>query len=79
MRTPPLFAKGERVRLTRRYAKVLMKSDERTTHTDWLSRQGTVDRCNATTVSVLWDGRRTIDHIPVKGVERIYNPDRLEA
>lgn len=62
-----VFKSNDRVRLKRPFANSLMK---RAT-VDWLARVGSVKRCNNYDAHVLWDGRESVDIIPVKGLEKI--------
>jgi hypothetical protein len=67
--TDPLpFDRGDRVKLTDRFAKVLLRGPK--VKIDWLARRGVVRRCNEFDVYVAWDGRNTLDSIPVKAVEK---------
>ena len=64
------FARGERVKLREPYARALMLGRRQI---DWLKRRGTVVYCNPTVVHVRWDGRRSVDNLPIKGVEIAYD------
>jgi hypothetical protein len=59
------FARGERVKLQEAFARALMAKRD----LDWLKRRGTVTYCSPQTVYVRWDGRNTLDNLPIKGVE----------
>lgn len=63
------FKKGDRVKLTDRYAIVLSKA--KGNPRNWVGRRGSVFDCNRDHVSIVWDGRKSIDNVPHKGVERI--------
>ena len=63
-----VFAKGDRVKLTDRFADTLNRAIK--AKLDWRVRRGVVARCNSSEVYVIWDGRATMDQIPIKGVER---------
>ena len=63
------FLPGEQVRLTSRFAAVLNKSTKR--RVDWLGRKGVVRRCNSRSAYIVWEGCKSIDPVPVKGVERV--------
>jgi|tagenome__1003787_1003787.scaffolds.fasta_scaffold20987367_11 hypothetical protein len=68
------FSIGDRVKLTDRYASVLMNEDRgppRSRGVDWRARRGVVVRLNRNDVYVLWDGRATFDVVPYKAVERV--------
>jgi hypothetical protein len=67
--TDPLpFSRGDRVKLTDRYADALNRALK--TKIDWRARRGSVARCNEADVYVAWDGRESLDSIPIKGVEK---------
>jgi hypothetical protein len=57
------------VKLTDRYAKVLSKASE--ISTDWIGRKGKVLFCDKETVAILWEGRKSRDYVPHKGVELV--------
>lgn len=61
------FAPGDAVKLTDRYADTLNRAVK--VKIDWRARRGVVRRCNENDVYVKWEGRNTLDAIPVKGVE----------
>jgi hypothetical protein len=65
-----LFAPGDRVKLTDRYANTLSKAIQ-SKHMDWRARRGIVRACNATQVTIMWPGRRSPDYIQVNGVELV--------
>jgi len=69
------FARGERVKLAENYARALMLKRSM----DWLQRRGTVRYCSPATVYILWDGRTTMDTVPVRGVERAEHETPLHA
>ena len=63
---------GDRVKLTDRYASVLMRSNgPKPKVMDWKARRGEVCRLNSYSVFVLWDGRRSPDPFPYKAVEKV--------
>lgn len=67
------FCIGDRVKLTDRYASVLMNEDRgppRSRGVDWRARRGAVVRLNSNDVYIVWDGRATFDVVPYKAVER---------
>jgi hypothetical protein len=61
------FAQGSTVRLTDRYARVLSKA--KGNPRKWVGRKGMVVHCGKDAVTVLWEGRKSIDYVPLKGVE----------
>ena len=63
---------GDRVKLTDRYAAVLMRhwKGPRTRQLDWRERRGVIARMNFADVFVKWDGRNTVDSLPIKAVEK---------
>ncbi|MDI4239320.1 hypothetical protein OZ411_41765 [Bradyrhizobium sp. Arg237L] len=63
------FKRGDEVKLVHRFAEALVRG--RKVRTDWLERRGIVIRCSVKYVGVMWSGRRTLDHLPVRAVERI--------
>jgi hypothetical protein len=60
------FEKGSTVKLTDRYAITLSKARG---NPNWVGRLGTVICCNRFSVSILWEGRMSVDHVPNKAVE----------
>jgi hypothetical protein len=60
------FEKGSKVKLTDRYAMTLEKARG---SPNWIGRLGTVICCNGFSVSILWEGRMSLDHVPHKAVE----------
>jgi len=64
MATQRAFERGQRVKLAETYARALMLKRSM----DWLHRRGTVRYCSPATVYIQWDGRATMDTVPVKGV-----------
>jgi len=66
------FIRGDRVKLTDRYADALNRSLK--AKLDWRIRRGVVWRCSASDVYITWDGRATLDSIPIKGVEICMEP-----
>jgi hypothetical protein len=65
------FEKGSKVKLTDRYAKTLAKARG---NPNWVGRLGTVIHCNRFSVSILWEGRMSADHVPHKAVELALHP-----
>ena len=66
----PTFENGSIVKLTDRYAKVLSKTSG--ISTDWVGRKGKVLSCGKQSVAILWEGRKTRDYVPHKGVELVH-------
>jgi hypothetical protein len=64
------FEKGSTVKLTDRYAITLSKARG---NPNWVGRLGTV-HCNRFSVSILWEGRMSLDHVPHKAVELALHP-----
>lgn len=60
------FAKGARVKLTDRYAKVLSVGRGKF---KWIGRIGVVVSCGRDSVAILWEGRQSKDWLPIKAVE----------
>ena len=69
MTDPAPFSRGDRVKLTEQYASALLRGPRRK-KVDWRSRQGVVERCSSSEVYVAWEGRRSLDAIPIRGVEK---------
>jgi len=65
------FEKGSTVKLTDRYAITLEKARG---NPNWVGRLGTVICCNRFSVSILWEGRMSVDHVPHKAVELALTP-----
>lgn len=66
--------KGDRVHLRSELAESLMRGGERgglkRSHLNWRDRHGTVATSSRRDqVAVLWDGRRTVESWPVRGLE----------
>ena len=65
--------RGDRVRLVASLAERMMKSrtDKRFT-VDWLARRGVIIRVSSRrdSATVKWDDRATIDHWPMRALER---------
>jgi len=59
----------DRVKLTARAAAVF--NNKRPTMFDWTARRGVVERvtANKANVVVLWDGRKSMDVVPIRSVE----------
>lgn len=68
MTDPTPFLRGDRVKLTDRYADALNRALK--AKLDWRARRGSVARCSSSDVYVAWDGRNSLDAIPIKGVEK---------
>ena len=60
----------DRVKLTARAAAVF-NNNKRPTMFDWTARRGVVERvtANKANVVVLWDGRKSMDVVPIRTVE----------
>lgn len=69
MTDPAPFTRGDLVRLTEKYAGTLLRGHRRK-KIDWRSRRGVVERCSSSEVYVAWEGRRSLDAIPIRGVEK---------
>lgn len=67
----PPFEIGSVVKLTDRYAKVLSKASG--ISTDWIGRKGKVLFCGKESVAILWEGRKSRDYVPHKGVELVHS------
>lgn len=67
------LSRGDRVKLTDRYANVLMKQDrgQKPKSVDWRSRRGEVTRLNCNDVFIIWDGITSADVVPHKAVEKV--------
>ena len=61
------FEQGSTVKITDQYATALSKRKGKPLC--WLSRKGVVVHCGPNAVSVMWDGRKSLDYVPLKGVE----------
>ena len=61
---------GDRVKLTARVA-AAFKKNKRPSKFDWTDRRGVVERIsvNKANASVLWDGRKSTDYVPIRSVE----------
>jgi len=59
----------DRVKLTARAAAVF--NNKRPSMSDWTARRGVVERvtANKANVVVLWDGRKSMDVVPIRSVE----------
>jgi hypothetical protein len=64
----PPFAKGSKVKLTDRYAKVLSRAKG---NPIWIGRIGVVSSCTEVFVTIMWEGRKSPDYVLVKGVELV--------
>jgi hypothetical protein len=60
----------DRVKLTARAAAVF-NNNKRPSMFDWTARRGVVERvtANKANVVVLWDGRKSMDVVPIRSVE----------
>jgi hypothetical protein len=63
----PAFDQGSTVKLTDRYATALSKS--RGNPRRWIGRKGMVVSCGKDAVCIIWEGRKSLDYVPLKGVE----------
>lgn len=72
MPDPLPFAPGDRVKMTDRYATTLSKAKGSKTGI-WIGRVGTVRSCNSTAVCIVWDGRLSLDFVPLRAIERAGN------
>lgn len=61
---------GDRVKLIERVA-VAFNNSRRPGRFDWIDRRGVVERisANKANASVLWDGRKSTDYVPIRSVE----------
>lgn len=64
------FAGGDRVKLVDRYALALDNS-RGGVRGRWTGRVGTVKYSNKVEVVIQWDDRKSLDRVPLKGVEKI--------
>jgi len=62
------FAIGERVQLKRPYAKAIM--GKRPNPVNWLDRRGTVDHVRKVWVYIRWDGKKSLEQVSIKAVEK---------
>jgi hypothetical protein len=68
------FLTGDRVRLTDKAAKTAntgFSNMRRHSPVDWRMREGVVHSGNKNDVSIMWDGRATLDQWPVRALEKI--------
>ena len=65
-----MFKRLDRVRLTTRAA-AMFNNNKRPSMFDWNARRGVVERvtANKANVVVLWDGRTSLDVVPIRCVE----------
>ena len=65
-----MMKRGDRVKLTARVA-VAFNNNRRPGQLDWIHRRGVVERISANKAFaiVLWDGRKSIDDVPIRSVE----------
>ena len=61
------FEQGSTVKLKDRYAKALSKA--KGNRRNWLGRKGMVVHCGKDAVCIIWEGRKSLDYVPLKGVE----------
>ena len=66
--------KGDRIRLTRRYAATLMKTISRTRQkVNWIDRCGTVVNNsrtgNSDVIKIVWDGNGSPEYMPIRALE----------
>ncbi|MCC8959933.1 hypothetical protein H8B02_42970 [Bradyrhizobium sp. Pear77] len=61
------FSRGERVQLKRPYAKAITRKNRTP---DWLKRKGIVQGFKQDFIYIRWDGRRTIEQVPIRAVEK---------
>jgi hypothetical protein len=62
------FEPGESVRMTDRYAAVLCRS--RRNKVDWRARRGVVNWANPNQVAITWEGRTSVDVLPLRAIEK---------
>jgi|tagenome__1003787_1003787.scaffolds.fasta_scaffold17339131_2 hypothetical protein len=65
--------RGDRVKLAHHVAKQIMDAYRRPHKTNWYTRRGTVTSISKVTdnLTVQWDDRTTVDHWPIRALERI--------
>ena len=65
-----MFRRGDRVKLTARAA-AAFNNNKRPIMFDWTARRGVVERIttNKVNVVVLWDGRKSMEVVPIRSVE----------
>ena len=63
-----MIKRRDRVKLTARAAAAFNKNKHKF---DWTDRRGVVERisANKATAIVLWDGRKSQDYLPIRGIE----------
>jgi len=62
--------KGDRVQLILNVAQTFERN--RRSGVSWVNRKGTVDRTYRGLVTVRWDGRQSIDLLPIKAVRSFH-------
>lgn len=62
------FVDGQQVQLKRPYAKAIM--GKRPNPMNWLDRRGIVDHTKGPWVYVKWDGRKSLEQVPIEAVEK---------
>lgn len=65
----PAFEQFATVKLTDRYAAALSKAKGNPLR--WIGRKGIVVSCSKSAVCIIWEGRKSIDYVPLKGVEQV--------
>ena len=65
-----MIKRGDRVKLTARAA-AAFNNNMRPGQFDWTDRCGVVERitANKANVIVLWDGRKSVDDVPIRSIE----------
>lgn len=64
-----LFKAGDEVKLTHRYASVLLRSKR--TRQDWLTRKGVVCGATSKNVTLVWQGNHSTEYLPACVLELI--------
>lgn len=62
------YRPGDPIKLMDKFADALMRNPHN--HVDWRSRRGTIDHVNSYQAAVCWPGRKTIEWLPLKAIER---------
>ncbi|SEE50327.1 hypothetical protein SAMN05444164_8374 [Bradyrhizobium erythrophlei] len=62
------FRRGEEVQLKRPYAKAITRKNR---SPDWLTRKGIVQGFKPNFIYIQWDGRKTIEQVPTRAVEKV--------
>ena len=65
-----MIKRGDRIRLTARAA-AAFNNNLRPGRFDWTDRCGVVERitANKANVIVLWDGRKSVEDVPIRSIE----------